>query len=58
MMTIGMVVQVLVRKGKANCAGTDDWGWSLLHEVRMINIARLTLMWMKIMVAMISMARM
>ena len=53
-----MVVQVLVRKGKANCAGTDDWGWSLLHEVRMINIARLTLMWMKIMVAMISMARM
>ena len=35
MVTMILMRQVLVRKGKANCVVTDDWGWNLLHEVRM-----------------------
>ena len=42
-----------MRKGKANCAVTDDWGWSLLHEVRRINM--LTLMCMRRMQIMVTM---
>ena len=38
-----MMRQVLVRKGKANCVVTDDWGWNLLHEVRMKKIMALTM---------------
>ena len=58
MMGIMMTRQVLVRKGKANCAVTDDWGWSLLHEVRMVGRIMVVGIWMRIMWIMVLMMMM